>query len=56
MAGVYVKRTVHRKKKKTLSMSKKKTSSMLKKETAPAGFQDCRNCGGDGVVRVRKSK
>lgn len=48
MAGVYVKRTVQKKKTKTLSISKKKTAS--------AGYQKCKNCGGDGVVRVRKSK
>lgn len=47
MAGVYVKKTV----------KKKKTTTFTKKTKSPsAGYQKCRNCGGDGVVRVRKSK
>ncbi len=46
MAVVYVKRTV----------KKKKTVNLTKRKTASAGYQKCKNCGGDGVVRVRKSK
>lgn len=46
MAAVYVKRTV----------KKKKTVKLTKNKTASAGYQKCKNCGGDGVVRVRKSK
>lgn len=38
------------------TVSKKKTVTLSKKKKESSGYAKCKNCGGDGVVRVRKRK
>lgn len=44
--------------KQTIKTTVTRTRTRVKKngETNSQGYQICRNCGGDGVTRIRKKK